>query len=358
MPATRRTCRDVPDQACDGPVGRGITDFPSSAVWAQADLPVHVSGMRPGGRDFQVGSGEEQGPGERSRAAGVPRSIARVNVRLMTSIAVSGVLHAGLFVALAGLNTQLFAGLENVKQAGTLTVSIAPMESSSPVPSPPPAPGPPAQRDAIQSPVPDKPSDMEHHKSDVTPTRSQIERTTDDRAKSHHSRRVAATSAPRKSPPSSTRLARSEQANTTHDREKPRSPREPTPSGDQGLKGEAHANASSPHMASPGSGTDDSGRQAERTYLSELLEALSRYKHYPQSARLRGQEGTVVVALILRRDGTIDDVHIAQPSRYPLLNRAALRTVRQLDRFKPFPSDMHRASWDLTVPFQYAISDR
>ena len=102
----------------------------------------------------------------------------------------------------------------------------------------------------------------------------------------------------------------------------------------------------------------DSGAAAERTYLAEFLAALSRYKHYPQSARLRREEGRVVVALILKHDGTIKDVQIKEPSRFPLLDRAALRSVRELDRFKPFPAGMDRSAWQLSVPFQYAIRDQ
>ncbi|MGA8259844.1 MAG: energy transducer TonB [Arenicellales bacterium] len=273
---------------------------------------------------------------------------------MLTAIAISGALHAGLFVAGAGLDARLFAGLENVTRARLLTVSIAPAAAPPQAPASSQAAGTAAPRAATESPTPEGRPDMQHEGADATPARPPSTQPTRIRAKPRLSRRTADEPALETSDRSPTRLARSEPTNNTRTTERRRARGGQTLAHREPSKGEADADASSRHSAAAG----DTGRQAERTYLSEFLEALSRYKHYPQSARLRGQEGTVIVALILRRDGAIDDVHVAEPSRFPLLNRAALRTVRQLDRFKPFPTDMHRGSWELTVPFQYAISDR
>jgi periplasmic protein TonB len=50
---------------------------------------------------------------------------------------------------------------------------------------------------------------------------------------------------------------------------------------------------------------------------------------YPEEARRRGQEGTVVVRAEVAADGLVLDVSLQTPSPYPELNREALRAVRR-----------------------------
>jgi protein TonB len=266
--------------------------------------------------------------------------------RLTVALALSGALHAGLFVATSGPHQWLLAGLHHPRSTETLTVSIraavnAADETRGPAKvsrqgshrarkvASAPSPTPPAANRILVRRAPDK-----------TPRRPP--------AKSGRLRVTANKDEPgqstAKAPPESRRMTEA----TGGDR-----------SSDHRISDQVATGATSRHDTLGERKTDGDGRKAaERTYLAEFLAALSRYKHYPQSARLRRQEGRVVVALLLAKDGTIKDVQIKEPSRFPLLNRAALRSVRELDRFKPFPAGMDRSAWQLSVPFQYAIRDQ
>lgn len=56
---------------------------------------------------------------------------------------------------------------------------------------------------------------------------------------------------------------------------------------------------------------------------------------YPVRARNAGQEGTVVVRFSVGENGRVLDATAATPSPWPLLNDEAVRTVRELWRFRP-----------------------
>ena len=59
---------------------------------------------------------------------------------------------------------------------------------------------------------------------------------------------------------------------------------------------------------------------------------LSQYVFYPESARVRGIEGTVYLLLVLSADGTVEDVQIAASSGYPILDNAAAKGAWAVQR--------------------------
>lgn len=56
--------------------------------------------------------------------------------------------------------------------------------------------------------------------------------------------------------------------------------------------------------------------------------------NYPMSSRRRGEKGTVIVRVLIDRDGTAKRVSVLKGTPYDALNKAALNAVRQA-RFKP-----------------------
>lgn len=58
---------------------------------------------------------------------------------------------------------------------------------------------------------------------------------------------------------------------------------------------------------------------------------------YPLSARRAGQEGTVVVRFSIGTNGEVVAAEVSAPSPWSLLNREAVRVVREQWRFKPGP---------------------
>jgi TonB family protein len=66
----------------------------------------------------------------------------------------------------------------------------------------------------------------------------------------------------------------------------------------------------------------------------QVREHLERFKYYPVSARRRGIEGAVEVSFALDALGRAEALQVIAGSGYPILDDAALETVR---RAQPFP---------------------
>ncbi len=81
---------------------------------------------------------------------------------------------------------------------------------------------------------------------------------------------------------------------------------------------------------------DPTGRQSSAQPLAfGQGEGRQPLPAYPSTARLLGQEGTVTVRINVMETGGIASAEIASRSHWPLLNEAAIRTVRERWRFAP-----------------------
>jgi protein TonB len=61
--------------------------------------------------------------------------------------------------------------------------------------------------------------------------------------------------------------------------------------------------------------------------------------NYPEEAKRRSVHGQLVMTVAVRRDGTVERIDIIQPSGYPVLDDAAMRTVRLAEPFPPLPAN-------------------
>jgi len=75
-------------------------------------------------------------------------------------------------------------------------------------------------------------------------------------------------------------------------------------------------------------------------------------QYYPSFSKRSGEQGTVVVRLIISETGEVEDVAILQPSSFPRLDRAATDIGRRY-RFKPFliNGSPQRISTNLLIKF-------
>lgn len=71
-----------------------------------------------------------------------------------------------------------------------------------------------------------------------------------------------------------------------------------------------------------------SGQGREAAMASRLAAGRMPGPQYPMEARRRGQSGTVVVEFTIGDSGRVISARLKQPSRWPTLNREALRAVR------------------------------
>ena len=59
--------------------------------------------------------------------------------------------------------------------------------------------------------------------------------------------------------------------------------------------------------------------------------------NYPEEAKRRNVHGQLVMTVAVRRDGSVERIDIIQPSGYPVLDDAAMRTVRLAEPFQALP---------------------
>ncbi len=75
---------------------------------------------------------------------------------------------------------------------------------------------------------------------------------------------------------------------------------------------------------------------------------------YPTLCRKRGQQGTVVLKVTVRRDGSVEDAIVSQGSGYKLLDKSALKTVHRW-RFIPGSRNGRAVDMEVLVPVQFVL---
>lgn len=94
----------------------------------------------------------------------------------------------------------------------------------------------------------------------------------------------------------------------------------------------------------------------EERYLYELRKLLERRKKYPVMARRMGHTGKVMMRFTLNADGSLSASEMVEKTPYDSLNNAALELVKGIDGIKPFPKEITRNAWVITVPIEYSLN--
>lgn len=94
----------------------------------------------------------------------------------------------------------------------------------------------------------------------------------------------------------------------------------------------------------------------EQRYLYEIKKLLERRKRYPVLARKMGQTGKVTLRFTLAQDGSLLTSEIVEKTPYDSLNQAAHDLVKGIHGMKPFPEEIQRTSWSITVPIEYVLN--
>ncbi|HDK44316.1 MAG TPA: energy transducer TonB [Desulfobacteraceae bacterium] len=89
-------------------------------------------------------------------------------------------------------------------------------------------------------------------------------------------------------------------------------------------------------------------RRAEPAY------DLNPAPEYPRLARRRGWQGTVLLAVEVKEDGTVGAVSVRTGSSYPLLDEAALEAVEKW-RFIPGTKDGLSVAMEVLVPVHFVL---
>ncbi|WP_413283695.1 TonB family protein [Vibrio sp. MA40-2] len=79
------------------------------------------------------------------------------------------------------------------------------------------------------------------------------------------------------------------------------------------------------------------------SYISGLQRKIanSANRMYPKKAQRNNQQGVIKVSFYLLEDGTIEKVAIVEESKFTALNKAAVKAVKRVKKYKPLPEGIN-----------------
>lgn len=79
--------------------------------------------------------------------------------------------------------------------------------------------------------------------------------------------------------------------------------------------------------------------------------------NYPDKAKTEGLHGTLIIDVAINIDGTINKIDMRKPSKYKLLNDAAIRFIRLAAPFDPFPESISKETDIVHITRAYHFLD-
>jgi protein TonB len=86
-----------------------------------------------------------------------------------------------------------------------------------------------------------------------------------------------------------------------------------------------------------------------------LFKQLQRFKSYPSGARARNEQGVVMLAFTVDRDGHVLSRQIVTGSGYPDLDAEVLTMLERAQPLPAFPASMTQAQQDFAVPIRFSL---
>ncbi len=91
------------------------------------------------------------------------------------------------------------------------------------------------------------------------------------------------------------------------------------------------------------------------SYFAKLKRDIELVWNYPESARIRGEQGELFLVFTIRRDGRLEDVKLLDSSGYALLDNEAVRAIRVASPYSPFPESWELERLHVRALFRYQI---
>jgi periplasmic protein TonB len=91
------------------------------------------------------------------------------------------------------------------------------------------------------------------------------------------------------------------------------------------------------------------------SWESRLFRRLQQAKRYPSEARAHGEQGVVLLAFSIDRDGHVISRHVVHGSGYAALDDEAMALVMRAQPMPAFPPSMTEAELNLTVPIHFSL---
>jgi protein TonB len=92
-------------------------------------------------------------------------------------------------------------------------------------------------------------------------------------------------------------------------------------------------------MGSPIGNSNEADAGHIMRYEQLLAVWLHKFKQYPTEARMKNQEGTAILHLVIDREGNVLRSDLAAKTGYPLLDEAVMEMVTQAKTVPPVPDD-------------------
>lgn len=118
-------------------------------------------------------------------------------------------------------------------------------------------------------------------------------------------------------------------------------------------RGQANGAAGS-QASSRGGKASAAGNAAVSNYPGKVAAKLRRSLRYPAEAKRKRLRGTVQVAFVVSASGGVGSVRVVSSSGSPILDKAALETVRRAAPFPRIPAAAGRSSWPFSVPLAFS----
>lgn len=126
------------------------------------------------------------------------------------------------------------------------------------------------------------------------------------------------------------------------------------PAAETGNPAPAVATQTALQPAAPAAEERPTPEKAQQRYLKEhfsyIRDMITRRLAYPPMARKMHWSGKVVVAFVIAEDGTVHNLRVVNSSGFPVLDRSAAETVRNV---APFPKPPVRA--EITLPINFRM---
>ena len=90
-------------------------------------------------------------------------------------------------------------------------------------------------------------------------------------------------------------------------------------------------------------------------YATSSTRRIRSMVKYPKRAQQLSQEGVIKVLVNVDRSGLIQSMQLMEPSRYKLLNKAALKAIEASGKLAAMPPALDDKSMDIVIPFSFKL---
>ena len=97
------------------------------------------------------------------------------------------------------------------------------------------------------------------------------------------------------------------------------------------------------------------GQAALDDYFSAVRVWLEKHKRYPRRSRLRGEEGYVLLRILVTPEGRVTRFTIKEGSGHPRLDREARKIIERAQPLPKMPPRMHQETVELLVPVEFSL---